>query len=418
MIGNDEMKEKANYCLNCINKPCQNACPLNNNTAGFINYLKENKLKEAYELLCETTVFQSICGRICPHDKQCQGKCIRGIKQIPVSIGNMEAYIGDLAIENDWKIPKKSEMKDKKVAVIGGGPTGLACSAKLAKEGYQVTIYEKHDTLGGILNHGIPDFRLDKTLLKNVIQKIIDLGIEVKLNSELGKDYTLEDLEKNYDAIYLGFGANISSKMEIPGEELEGVYGGNELLENNNHPNYSGKIVAISGGGNVAMDTARTVKKLGAKKVIVIYRRSETEMPAEKKEIEEARNEGIEFLFQNNIVKIYGNNKVEKIECIKTELVQKEGETRKVPVNIEGSNYFIDIDYIVMAVGSKPEEKLLSTLGLELNSKGRIQIDENNMTSKKGVFAGGDLAGAKSTVAWAARSGRDSAEHIIEFLEK
>lgn len=418
MIDNKEINDKANYCLSCKIKPCQVGCPLNNDTTGFIKYLKEGNVKEAYDLLCETTVLQSVCGRICPHDKQCQGSCIRGVSQKQVNIGDMEAYVGDLAIKENWRIPMTAEKKNKKVAVIGGGPTGLTCAARLAREGYKVTIYEKHNVLGGIMNHGIPSFRLDKTLLKNVIQRIVDLGIEVKLNSELGKDYTLADLEKEYDAVYLGFGANISSKMGIPGEDLKGVYGGNELLENNSHPNYKGKTVVVSGGGNVAMDTARTVKRLGAEKVIVIYRRSEAEMPAEKKEIEEAREEGVEFLFQNNIIAIHGKKEVEKIECVKTELVQREGETRKSPVNIEGSNYFIDIDYIMMAVGSKPEENIVSNLGVELNSRGRVQIDKNKMTSRNGVFAGGDLAGVKSTVAWAARSGRDAADHIIEYLEK
>ena len=414
----EEINTKADYCLSCKIKPCQVGCPLQNDTTGFIKYLKENKIREAYDLLSETTVLQAICGRICPHDKQCQGSCIRGVSQKQVNIGDMEAYVGDIAIKEGWKIKKIAEDKNKKVAVVGGGPTGLTCAANLAKNGYKVTIYEKHGVLGGIMNHGIPAFRLDKGLLQNAIDKILDLGIEVKLNSELGKDFSLEDLQKEYDAVYLGFGANISSQMGIPGEDLEGVYGGNEILENNAHPDYKGKTVIVSGGGNVAMDTARTVKRLGAKKVIVIYRRSEAEMPAEKKEIEEAREEGVEFLFQNNIIKICGDKKVEKIECVKTELVQKEGETRKSPVNIEGSNYFIDIDYIMMAVGSKAEGKLLEKLNLELDKRGKISIDKNNMTSKEGVFAGGDLAGARGTVAWASRSGRDAALGIMDYLEK
>ncbi len=414
----EEMKEKANYCLSCKIKPCQVGCPLQNDTTGFIKLLKEDKIHEAYDLLSETTVLQSICGRICPHDKQCQGSCIRGVSQKQVNIGDMEAYVGDIAIENDWKIKKNAEPKNKKIAVVGGGPTGLTCAATLAKNGYKVTIFEKHNVLGGIMNHGIPAFRLDKKLLQKAIDKILDLGIDVKLNTELGKDYTLNDLQKEYDAVYLGFGANLSSKMGIPGEDLDGVFGGNELLENNSHPSYKGKTVIVSGGGNVAMDTARTVKKLGAKEVIVIYRRSRAEMPAEKKEIEEAIEEGIEFLYQNNIIKICGDKKVNKIECVKTELVQKEGESRKFPVNIEGSNYFIDADYVIMAVGSKPEASLLSQLDVELDRRGRILIDKNNMTSKKGVFAGGDLAGAKGTVAWASRSGRDAGNAIINYLEK
>lgn len=271
---------------------------------------------------------------------------------------------------------------------------------------------------GGILRHGIPEFRLNRDVLDKQIEKILSLGIEVKYGISLGKDYLLEDLEKEYDAIFLAFGANISSKMGIQGENLEGVYGGNELLENNIHPDYTNKKVAIIGGGNVAMDTARTIKKKGAEEVTVIYRRAEKQMPAEQKEIEDAKREGIKFLLQTNIVKVLGDKKVEKIECIKTELVKKEGETREVPVDIIGSNYELPMDYVVMAVGSKIEEELVKSLGLELTPKGNIKIDENYMTSKNKVFAGGDLSGTKATVAWASRSGRDASIAIIEFLEK
>lgn len=271
---------------------------------------------------------------------------------------------------------------------------------------------------GGILRHGIPEFRLNRDILDKQIEKILSLGIEVKYGVSLGKDYLLEDLEKEYDAIFLAFGANISSKMGIQGEELEGVYGGNELLENNTHPDYTNKKVAIIGGGNVAMDTARTIKKKGADEVIVIYRRAEKQMPAEQKEIEDAKREGIKFLLQTNIVKVLGDKKVEKIECIKTELIKKEGETREVPVDIIGSNYELPMDYVVMAVGSKIEEELVKSLGVELTPKGNIKIDENYMTSKNKVFAGGDLSGTKATVAWASRSGRDASIKIIEFLEK
>ena len=271
---------------------------------------------------------------------------------------------------------------------------------------------------GGILRHGIPEFRLNRDILDKQIEKILSLGIEVKYGVSLGKDYLLEDLEKEYDAIFLAFGANISSKMGIQGENLEGVYGGNELLENNIHPDYTNKKVAIIGGGNVAMDTARTIKKKGADEVIVIYRRAEKQMPAEQKEIEDAKREGIKFLFQTNIVKVLGDKKVEKIECIKTELIKKEGETREVPVDIIGSNYELPMDYVVMAVGSKIEEELVKSLGVELTPKGNIKIDENYMTSKNKVFAGGDLSGTKATVAWASRSGRDASAAIMEFLEK
>lgn len=271
---------------------------------------------------------------------------------------------------------------------------------------------------GGILRHGIPEFRLDREILDKQIEKILNLGIEVKYGVSLGKDYVLEDLEKEYDAIFLAFGANISSKMGIQGEDLRGVYGGNELLENNTHPDYINKKVAVIGGGNVAMDTARTIKRKGAEEVTVIYRRAEKQMPAERKEIEDAKREGVKFLFQTNIVKVLGDQKIEKIECIKTELIKKEGETREVPVDIIGSNFEITMDYVVMAVGSKVEEELVKSLGLELTPKGNIKIDENYMTSKNKVFAGGDLSGTKATVAWASRSGRDASIKIMEFLER
>lgn len=413
----EEIKEKSEYCLNCKIKPCSNkGCPLGNDIPTFIKAIKEENYKKAYEILSETTVLEAVCGRICPHTKQCEGSCVRGIKSNPVSIGELEALVGDISIKENYKIPQNNiSNKNKKIAIIGGGPAGLTASAFLLKEGYSVTLYEKYNYLGGLLVHGIPEFRLPKNTVKDTIQKIIDLGLEVKYNMELGKDFSIQELESKYDAIFLAFGANIATKMGIYGEDLEGVYGGNQLLEYNNHPDYKNKKAAIIGGGNVAMDCARTVKKLGAEEVSVIYRRAEEQMPAETKEIEEAKEEGIKFIFQNNLVKILGNNKVEQIELIKTELVQKEGETRKSPVNIPDSNYIIDIDYVIMALGSHPEQ-FVSQLGLELTEKGYIKIDENNRTSNEKIFAGGDLAGAKGTVAWAARSGRDTAEAIIKYL--
>ena len=413
----EEIKEKSEYCLNCKIKPCSNkGCPLVNDIPTFIKAIKEENYKKAYEILSETTVLEAVCGRICPHTKQCEGSCVRGIKSKPVSIGELEAFVGDISIKENYKITQNNTSnKNKKITIIGGGPAGLTASAFLLKEGYSVTLYEKYNYLGGLLVHGIPEFRLPKNTVKDTIQKIIDLGLEVKYNMELGKDFSIQELESKYDAIFLAFGANIATKMGIYGEDLEGVYGGNQLLEYNNHPDYKNKKVAIIGGGNVAMDCARTVKKLGAEEVSVIYRRAEEQMPAETKEIEEAKEEGIKFIFQNNLVKILGNNKVEQIELIKTELVQKEGETRKSPVNIPDSNYIIDIDYVIMALGSHPEQ-FVSQLGLELTEKGYIKIDENNRTSNEKIFAGGDLAGAKGTVAWAARSGRDTAEAIIKYL--
>lgn len=408
-----EIEEIRSYCLNCKNSQCRiKGCPLDNCIPEFIHEIDS---KKAYEILCNTTVLPAICGRICPHEKQCEGSCIRGIKGEPVSIGAMEAYIGDLSIENNYElsIEVDERAKDKRVAVIGSGPAGLTCAAFLARRGVKVTIYEKHDKLGGLLTHGIPDFRLPREVVEKTIEKILDLGVETKLNQELGRDFEIEDLAKKYDAVFVAIGANIPAKMNVEGENLNGVYGGNYLLEYNKHPNYTGKKVAIIGGGNVAMDSARTIKKLGASEVYVIYRRAEEQMPAEKKEIADAKKEGIEFLFQTNIVKILGTEKVEKLECIKTELVKKEGENRLSPVNIEGSNFSLDMDYVVMATGSKPENNIIEKF--EKNEYGYIKIDENMQTSISKVFAGGDIVGQKATVAWAARSGRDATEKILKI---
>lgn len=408
-----KIEEIRSYCLNCKNSQCRiKGCPLGNCIPEFIHEVDN---KKAYEILCNTTVLPAICGRICPHEKQCEGSCIRGIKGEPVSIGAMEAYIGDLSIENNYElsIEVDERAKDKRVAVIGSGPAGLTCAAFLARRGVKVTIYEKHDNLGGLLTHGIPEFRLPREVVEKTIEKILDLGVETKLNQELGRDFAIEDLAQKYDAVFVAIGANIPAKMNVEGENLNGVYGGNYLLEYNRHPNYTGKKVAIIGGGNVAMDSARTIKKLGASEVYVIYRRAEEQMPAEKKEIADAKKEGIEFLFQTNIVKILGKEKVKKLECIKTELVKKEGENRLSPVNIEGSNFSLDMDYVVMATGSKPENNIIEKF--EKNEYGYIKIDENMQTSISKVFAGGDIVGQKATVAWAARSGRDAAEKILKY---
>ena len=409
-----EVKDLLSNCASCVIKPCQIGCPLNNDITGFIKEMKNENYKGAFDILSNTTVLMSLCGRICPHFQQCQGKCVKGISYNAVEIGKLESIIGDMALENNWTISAPKETKHN-VAVIGGGPAGLTCAAFLRRNGIKVTIYEKHNYLGGIMVHGIPEFRLPKDLVKKVTDNIISLGIEVKYNQELGKDYTLEEIKEKYDAVFIGIGANLSNKMNIQGENTKGVYGANEILENNNHPEYKDKVVIVSGGGNVAMDISRTAKIMGAKKVVVIYRRSEAEMPADKKEIEEAKEEGVEFLFLTTITKIIGKDKVEKLELLKNELVKKENDSRPVPVPIEGSNYEIDADYVMMAIGSHPDE-YISTLNLR-QEKGRIKIDENGKTSDEKVFSGGDIAGTKGTVAWASRAGRNAAYAIIEYLK-
>lgn len=420
----EEIKEKAEYCLNCQNPQCRIGCPLGNHIPDFIAQVKQGDYQKAYEILCETTVLPAICGRICPHQKQCQGKCIRGIKGEPVSIGEIEKTIGDWALEQEdsllncyLKQGMSKEQNGKKIAVIGGGPAGLTASSFLRKAGYQVTIYEKQKDLGGILKRGIPEFRLSKDIVEKVIRQILSLGIHVEYGKKLGKNLNIAELEKEYDAIFLSIGANIPRKMMIEGEELEGVFGGNSLLETGNHPDYHGKKVSIIGGGNVAMDCARTIKRLGAEQVVVIYRRSEEEMPAEVKEIEDAKREGVEFLFLTNITKVLGAGKVEQIECIKTVLVEKEGEKRKVPVDIEDSNYCMPMDYVVMAVGGKADKEMLKQQDIAIGTRKYVSVDEDGRTSHPKVFAGGDVVGQIATVAWAARGGREVAKKIIEYLE-
>lgn len=281
----EEIKEKVNYCLNCKIKPCSiKGCPLENNIPDFIKAVKEENYKQAYEILSQTTVLPGICGKICPHMKQCQGSCVRGIKGEPVSIGDIENFIFEKAEEENYslkeamqeaegtdtikaeKIQNSKKLSNKKVAIIGGGPAGLTCAAFLAKDGVKVTIYEKYNYLGGLLVHGIPEFRLPKTRVQETVKRILDLGINVEYNKELGKNLNLEELEKEYDAIFISIGANKSAQMGVKGEKLEGVYGGNELLEYNMHPDYSGKMVSVIGGGNVAMDCARTIKRLRSKR--------------------------------------------------------------------------------------------------------------------------------------------------------
>lgn len=406
----EKIKEQAQYCLNCKNKPCQTGCPLQNDIPSFIECVKEEKYEEAFKILSQTTIFEPICGRICPHKSQCEGRCVRGIKGESVNIGNLEASVGDYMLENINLQAEDTDKQKPNVAIIGSGPAGLACSYYLSTRGFKVDIYEKHNKLGGLLRYGIPEFRLEKEILDKWLKKyILNNNVTAFTNMELGKDIFLGELQKKYDIVVLAFGANISNKMNVEGEEKEFVLGGNELLEYGNMPNFVDKKVAVIGGGNVAMDISRTIKRLGAKNVTIVYRRDEKQMPAEQKEIKEAKKEGIEFLFKTNMIKVLEN----KIECVKTELIKKEGETREYPINVEGSNFFINVDFVILAVGSSPDKKLINLLQLETNKWGNILVDENYKTSNKKIYAVGDLAGNKQTVAWAARSGFECAKRII-----
>lgn len=407
-----EVKIAASKCETCVTKPCQIGCPLNIDIPEFIGNVKNNNYGEAFKVLCKSTVLPSVCGKICPVDKQCQGSCAKKVSYDPVEIGKIESYVGDLAVENGWKLPRKGKKKER-IAVIGSGPSGLTCAGFLAENGYQVTIYEKHEYLGGLLYHGIPKFRLNKELVSKVIKQILDLGMEVKTNVSLGKDISLKELEKEYDAVFLGLGANVSKMMGLSGEELNGVYGANELLENLVQVDYTSKRVVVIGGGGVSIDMARTAIKEGASEVGIIYRRSRSEMSAEMNDIRAAKKEGIKFLFQTNVIKVIGEDKVTGIECVKTTL-----DKEKKAINVEGSNFVIDTDVVIMAVGSRADSELLESLKLDVKENGYLMVNSNNQTSNPKIFAAGDLTGAKSTVAWACRNGRDTAYSIMKFLSK
>lgn len=402
-------------CELCRKKPCVIGCPLDNDIPSIVRMIKNENYEKAFQIFTKTSFLMPICGRICPHENQCEGSCIKKNTKELVKIGNIESFIGDLALKNNWKIkvPKETNYN---VAIVGSGPAGLTCAYHLRKLGIGVTIFEKYNYLGGLLVHGIPEFRLEKGLVKKTIDNIINLGIDVKYNMELGKNLKLQELKKNYDAIFLGIGANISNKLHIEGEKLENVYGGNELLENNIKLNLNNKIVTICGAGNVAMDVAMVAKKNGAKEVIIIYRKKEKDMPALIEEVKIAKKEGIKFIFETNIVKILGNNKVTGVELIKTEQVlNKEG--KLIVKNIKGTNYKIKSDFVIKAIGSHADN-IIRKLKLDLNAKGKIKIDRYGHTSVENIFAGGDLAGVKSTVAWAAKSGRNAAIAIANYLKE
>ena len=410
-----DIKKLAGECLSCVNKTCIKGCPLDNDITEFIRCIKVEKYKEAFDELSNTTILMSVCGRVCPHFKQCEKSCIKFRMKNPVEIGKLESMIGDMALDNNWKINVPNKTKYN-VAVVGSGPAGLTCAYFLRKKCIGVTIYEKYDYLGGLLVHGIPDFRLDKTLVKNLTNSIIDLGINVKYNTSLGADISLDELKEKHAAVFIAVGANKSNKLNIIGEDLNGVYGANEVLEYDMQMDYNNKDIVIIGGGNVAVDMARTCKRKGAENVTVIYRRSKNEMTADDKEISEAIKEGVKFLYQNNVVKIIGNKKVEQVELIKTELINNK-EDRKIPVNIDGSNYNINCDIIIKAIGSHTED-FVQKLKINKQSNGKIKITENGNTSDEKVFAGGDVAGTQSTVSWAAKAGRNAAYEIIKYLKK
>ena len=396
-------QEKRDYCLNCIKKPCQlNRIP---------EFIKEKDEKKAYEIITSTTLLGAICGRICPFSNQCEGVCTRGKIGKPVDIGYIEAEICDNAIKNGLKISKNinTKFKGKSVAIIGGGPSGLECAGFLAREGINVTIYEKHSKLGGILTHGIPEFRLKSEVIEKSINQILELGINVKYNQILGENLKIKQLQEKYDAIYLSIGAN-EPNITLKGKN---IYSANELLEYKNFPDLKNKKVIVNGGGNVAMDVARIIKHLGAD-VTIIYRRSENEMLASKEEIEQTKLDNVKIEYLTNILEY--NKNIAK--CIKTELIgtKNNDDTRKIPKNIPNTEYEIIADYVILATGSLPNIKQIQEF--DKNEKGYIKVNEKYQTSIYKVFAGGDIIGTRSTVAYAVSDGLKASKSIKEYISK
>lgn len=423
--------EEATRCLDCKNPKCVEGCPVNVPIPQFINAIKEEDFEKAYKIITSQNSLPAICGRVCPQESQCEGNCVRGIKGEPVAIGRLERFVADQCMDIPHeKISDKT--MDYKVAIVGSGPAGLTCAGELAKLGYDVTIFEALHKPGGVLVYGIPEFRLPKDLVAKEIKKIEDLGVKIVKNVIVGKSITIDELfEEGYKAIFIGSGAGLPKFMNIPGENLNGVYSANEFLtrsnlmkaydpENSPTPIYVGESVAVVGGGNVAMDAARTAKRLGAKNVYIVYRRSEEEMPARREEIEHAKEEGIEFKLLTNPTRILGEDGwVKAIECIEMELGEPDASGRRRPVEIEGSEFILDVDTVIIAIGQSPNPLIKETTeGLDTHSWGGIIVDENTMqTSKEGVYAGGDAVTGAATVILAMGAGKKAAHAIDDYLK-
>lgn len=427
----EEAMEEASRCINCKNAKCVQGCPVSINIPAFVHAVKEGKITEAADIIAESSALPAICGRVCPQETQCEGKCIRGIKGDPVSIGKLERFVADYSREHGY-VPKKPETTNgKKVAIIGSGPAGLTCAGDLAKLGYEVTIFEALHEPGGVLTYGIPEFRLPKD---EVVQKEIDnvrkLGVKIECNVVIGKSVTIDQLmEEGFQAVFIGSGAGLPKFMGIPGENAVGVFSANEFLTRNNlmkafrddydTPIFRGQKVAVVGGGNVAMDAARTALRLGATTYIV-YRRSEAELPARVEEVHHAKEEGIIFHLLTNPTEILEDEKgwVKGMKCVRMELGEPDASGRRRPVVIPGSEFTLDVDTVIMALGTSPNPLISSTTeGLETNKWKCIVAEESNgQTSKDGVFAGGDAVTGAATVILAMEAGKAGAKGIHEYL--
>ena len=426
-------KEEATRCLNCKNKPCVNGCPVNVRIPEFVAKVAAGEFEEAYKIVTSTNGLPAVCGRVCPQESQCEGKCVRGIKGEPVAIGRLERFCADWHMKNSTAKGEKPASNGKKVAVIGAGPSGLTCAGDLAKLGYEVTIFEAFHTAGGVLVYGIPEFRLPKEIVHKEVKNLEDLGVEILTNKIIGKTLSVDELlEMGYKAVFIGSGAGLPSFMGIEGEDLIGVYSANEYLTRTNlmkayldeydTPIIKSNSVAVVGGGNVAMDAARCAKRLGAEKVFIVYRRGLEEMPARKEEIHHAMEEGVIFRNLNNPVKINGdeNGRVKSMECVEMELGEPDDSGRRRPVVKEGSNFELEVDTVIMAIGTSPNPLIRSTTeGLETNRRGCLIVNEETMqTTREGVYAGGDAVTGAATVILAMGAGKQAAKAIDEYLNK
>ena len=430
----DEAMEEASRCINCKNAKCMQGCPVSINIPAFVHEVKEGNFEKAYQIISESSALPAICGRVCPQESQCEGKCIRGIKGEAISIGKLERFVADWARENGIRPAAPAEKNGKKVAVIGSGPSGLTCAGDLAKLGYDVTIFEALHEAGGVLVYGIPEFRLPKLdVVAKEVENVKALGVKIETNVIIGRSITIDELmdEEGFEAVFIGSGAGLPMFMGIPGETAKGVFSANEYLTRNNlmkafredydTPIVHGKKVAVVGGGNVAMDAARTALRLGAE-VHIVYRRSEAELPARAEEVHHAKEEGIIFDLLTNPTEILAdeNGWVKGIKCVKMELGEPDASGRRKPVEVEGSEFVMDLDAVIMSLGTSPNPLISSTTkGLEINKRKCIVAEEENgQTSKEGVYAGGDAVTGAATVILAMGAGKAAAKGIDEFLSK
>lgn len=434
-------KAEAERCLNCKNRPCVAGCPVNINIPDFISLVKTGDIEGAYKIITETSSLPAVCGRVCPQETQCEQRCTVGIKFEPVAIGRLERFVADYHNKNALGAVEKPTANGHKVAVVGSGPSGLTCAGDLAKKGYKVSVFEALHTAGGVLSYGIPEFRLPKSIVKKEVDGLKALGVDIETNVVIGKTLTVDELfHLGYEAVFIGSGAGLPNFMNIKGESLKGVYSANEFLtrsnlmkaysENSATPVMKGGTVAVCGGGNVAMDAARTALRLGAKKVYIVYRRSMDEIPARREEVLHAQEEGIDFKILCNPVEILGyqnpenprdpkNGFVIGMKCIKMELGFPDAKGRRRPVPIEGSEFTIDVDTVIMAIGTSPNPLIKNTTeGLIVNDHGGIIVNEDGLTSREKVYAGGDAVTGAATVISAMGAGKIAAKAIDEYLSK